>query len=104
MDDQRQSRALELCDMAERLFNEGPLNWQTGFVPIEVGDLRIKRVRIQAQRPGRLPNAVHIAWRKRNVLTIKYSRSGDRQVLLYEPGEWEGELKFLLTPGQGRAQ
>jgi hypothetical protein len=106
MNDEPQKRAFELCDMAHRVINEGPESWSAMFwQPIDIGDLRIEQSRLDdPERRGRLPNALNVAWRKRNVLTVAFTRDSDREVRHYEPGEWERELEFLLMPGHGRAQ
>jgi hypothetical protein len=107
MDAKQQQRALELCNMAHRVINEGPDGWRAMFwQPIEIGDLRIERVRLDdPERRGRLPNALNIAWRSRDVLTIRFPNgAAEPEVRHYEPGEWERELEFLLTPGHGRTQ
>jgi len=106
MNDEQRRRALELCDMVHRVIDEGPDSWQAVFwVPIEIGNLRIERIRLDdPEQRGRLPNALNVAWRNRNVLTVRYSRDSKPQVRHYESGEWERELEFLLTPGHGRAQ
>jgi hypothetical protein len=104
---EQQQRALELCDMVCRVINEGPDSWSAMFwEPIEIGDLRIERIRLDdPKKRGRLPNALNVAWRNRNVLTLRHSDGvAEPKVRHYEPGEWERELEFLLTPGHGRTQ
>ena len=108
VDEERRRRALELLDMAHRVMEEGP-QLHTGFTPIEIGNFRFEPIRLEtegtAERTGHLPNALNVAWREGIVLTAKFSRRfTEPQVLHYEPGEWERELEFLLTPGHGRAQ
>lgn len=109
---QRHARALQLCDVAGRAISEGPIGWQTGL-PISVDDLRIEQrgfMRLARRAAGRpdppdeFADGIDIFWREAKVLSVGLSRTGDRRVLCYEPGEWEGKLELLLTPGRGRVQ
>jgi hypothetical protein len=107
MDSEQQRRALELCNMACRLRDEGPLGWQVGFNPIEVADLRIEHAYLPdevTQKPRRVPNGITISWLTRTVLTIQFVRDGEPRVLCYEGGDWENEPEFLLTPAKGSTQ
>jgi hypothetical protein len=120
--EQQRRRALELCDMANKLMSREFPNWQTGtpgpggrplrILAFERGDLRIEqktplgqgRVPPEVQeQPGNLPDGVNIIWRKRKVLSVEWSRTIEGRVLCYEPGTWESELELWLAPGHGRA-
>ena len=113
MNAEQQRRALELCDMANRVMAERPNNWDIE-TPFEIGDLRIEQRGLmrmarraagqQVENADKLPYGIDIFWRETKVLSVGWSRTSERQVICYEPGEWERELEFLLTPGHGRAQ
>lgn len=111
MNDEQQKRAFELCDLASRAIDQGPLGWQTGL-PIEIGNLRIeqrgfmrmaRRAAGSREDAGPFPDGIDIFYRNTKVLSIGES-TNERLVLCYEPGEWEGELELLLAPGHGRTQ
>ena len=113
MSAEQQRRVFELCDMACRAISEGPMIWQTGL-PVSIGHLRIEQRGLmrmarraagqQVENADKLPHGIDIFWRETKVLSVGWSRTSERQVICYEPGEWERELEFLLTPGHGRAQ
>jgi hypothetical protein len=113
MNDEQQKRALELCDLASRAIDEGPLGWQTGL-PIEIGNLRIeqrgfmrmgRRAAGSREDAGLFPDGIDIFYRNTKVLSVGWSSTtSERRVLCYDSGEWEGELELLLAPGHGRTQ